>query len=73
VADSPEVESCFAWKWLAFARGKTANADEMYASSDDDVTAADALYVVKRATVKGGLNLRATIRAVTETHTFLDP
>jgi len=73
VADSPELESCFAWKWLAFARGKTANADEMYASSDDDVTAADAIYVVKRATVKGALNLRATIRAVTETHTFLDP
>jgi len=33
----------------------------------------DAAYVVARATIQSGLNLRAVIRAVTETHTFLDP
>ena len=37
------------------------------------VILADADYVVRRATIQGQLHLRGTIRAVTETHTFLDP
>jgi hypothetical protein len=74
LADLPAVTTCFALKWLAFARGTPTNADDVSSSSTDDtVAASDAAYVVKRATVSGGLNLRATIRAVTETHTFLDP
>jgi hypothetical protein len=34
---------------------------------------ADMDYMVKRATIAGRLHLRGTIRALTETHTFLDP
>jgi len=73
LADSPAVTTCFALKWLAFARGTPTNADDVYLMADDAATASEVDYVVKRATVKGGLNLRATIRAVTDTHSFLDP
>ena len=73
LADLPEVNNCFALKWLAFARGKDSNADDVYASNVAAAFASDVAYIVKRATIKGGLSLRGTIRAVTETHTFLDP
>ena len=73
LADTPAVSTCFALKWLAFVRGTPTNADDVSLSADDTVAATDTEYVVKRATIKGRLNLRATIRAVTETHIFLDP
>jgi hypothetical protein len=73
LAPLPVVRTCFAVKWLAFSTGKYAatSADSLTLSNPGP--AADADYVVKRATIQGRLNLRGTIRAVTETHTFLDP
>jgi len=73
LADAPDVSACFALKWLAFASGTVTDPDTVSLSGADASRANDATYVVKRATIKGGLSLRGTIRAVTETHTFLDP
>jgi len=73
LADLPAVRTCFALKWLAFVRDTPTDADDVPVAADGTVAASDAAYVLKRATITGGLNLRATIRAVTETHTFLDP
>ena len=79
LASLPEVRTCYAVKWLLFASGRTPQAyatNVTYAtpSGDDVKLVSDAAYVVKRATFPGGLlGLRGTIRAVTETHTFLDP
>jgi hypothetical protein len=79
LAGLPEVRTCYAVKWLLFASGRTPQAyatNVTYAtpSGDDVKLVSDAAYVVKRATFPGGrLSLRGTIRALTETHTFLDP
>ena len=68
------VRTCFAAKWIAFSTGKadTTPADGVTLGLDPRLDA-DADYVVKRATIQGRLDLRGTIRAVTETHSFLDP
>jgi len=62
LAALPEVRTCFAAQWLTFATGKYSPPDSYPLPYD----------VVKRATIQGRLNLRGTIRAVTETHAFLD-
>jgi len=72
VAGLPEVATCFAQKWLVFSMGKDGEAPSEFLRPGA-AQIADADYVVKRATIQGHLNLRGTIRAVTETHTFLDP
>ncbi|MEO8215278.1 MAG: DUF1588 domain-containing protein, partial [Myxococcales bacterium] len=72
LAQAPEVRTCFAAQWLAFALGRF---DWMVGALPDTgpggTLASDAAYIVKRATIGGELNLRGTIRAVTETHAFL--
>lgn len=80
LAALPEVRTCFAAQWLTFATGKYSPPDSYPVPYDVGTAAngghslsADADYVVKRATIQGRLNLRGTIRAVTETHAFLDP
>jgi hypothetical protein len=80
LAALPEVKTCFADQWLTFAIGTysapdsyTLPYDVMAAADGGHSLAADADYVVQRATIQGRLNLRGTIRAVTETHAFLDP
>ncbi len=75
LATMPEVRACFASQWLAFATGMNSYFGELPVPAPDNygALAADADYVVKRATIQGRLNLRGTIRAVTETHAFLDP
>jgi hypothetical protein len=80
LAALPEVRTCFAAEWLTFATGKDSPPDSyplhydvVGAANGGHSLAADADYVVKRATIQGRLNLRGTIRAVTETHAFLDP
>ena len=74
-AAAPEVAACFATKWLAFVAGTPADPDEVPPPDDGSIgiLSGDAAYIVKRATIQGRLSLRGTIRAVTETHTFLDP
>ena len=73
LATLSEVARCFAEKWLAFATGKYADVPSDALHVTDGVLIADTGYVIKRATVQGRLHLRGIIRAVTETHTFLDP
>jgi len=74
LAQLPEVRTCFAIEWLAFATGKFPTAGSLPSAwTDTNPFTADADYVVKRATIQGQLSLRGTIRAVTESHTFLDP
>jgi hypothetical protein len=76
LAALPEVRTCFAVKWLLFATGQTPQAytTNITPSGQDVQLVRDAAYVVARATLPGGrLSLRGTIRAVTETHSFLDP
>jgi Protein of unknown function (DUF1588)/Protein of unknown function (DUF1592) len=73
LAAQPAVSACFAAKWLAFSTGKYATVSADSVSVSDAGLTDDADYVVKRATIQGRLNLRGAIRAVTETHTFLDP
>jgi hypothetical protein len=79
LAGLPEVRTCYAVKWLLFASGQTpqayaTNIASVPPSAGDAQLVSDATYVVARATLPGGrLSLRGTIRAVTETHTFLDP
>jgi hypothetical protein len=73
LGDSPDVGACFAAKWLTFATSAGADPDTVAVQNDGSTLAIDNDYVVKRATIRGRLNLRGTIRAVTETHTFLDP
>jgi hypothetical protein len=71
----PEVRSCFAAKWLLFATGQAPEAYNTWLSSTGQGVTfqADMDYMVKRATIAGRLHLRGVIRALTETHTFLDP
>jgi hypothetical protein len=72
----PEVRTCFAAEWLTFATERYSypfTYDIVAAANSGQTLTADAEYVVKRATIQGHLNLRGTIRAVTETHAFLDP
>jgi Protein of unknown function (DUF1588)/Protein of unknown function (DUF1592) len=83
LAALPEVRTCFAAQWVAFATGANSYIDgdvnpdtssgSVIAPDTFETLAADADYVVERATIQGRLNLRGTIRAVTETHAFLDP
>lgn len=74
LAALPEVSACYATKWLAFAKGgSSADPDAVLVPEAGTLLASDTAYVVKRATINGELHLRGTIRAVTETHTFLDP
>lgn len=75
LATLPEVRTCFAGQWLSFATGGEAAAFNLWPGADPGTNPLlpDATYVVKRATIQGRLNLRGVIRAVTETHAFLDP
>jgi len=73
VSALPDSNSCFAAKWIAFATGSNPDPDQAVVPTTGTPLADDVAYVVARATIQGSLNLRATIRAVTETHTFLDP
>lgn len=69
LATSATAWNCFAANWLAYATGVYKSGNEVLENKDESGIS----YIVRRATVKGQLNLRGVIRAVTETRAFLKP